>query len=273
MSGVVGELIGTMILITLGCGVVAGVKLKNTNAHGSGWLLITIAWGIAVAISVFAVGQFSGGHLNPAVTIGLAFNGSFPWADVPGYILAQMLGAMIGAVLVYFHYLPHWSITDNPNDKLGIFATGPAIKHSFSNLLSEMLGTFILVLGVLAIGANTLADGLNPLIIGTLITVIGMSLGGTTGFAINPARDLGPRMIHALLPIPGKRDSNWTYAWIPIVGPILGGAFAGLFYKAVFIGTVVNTFWYIGGIIILMLTITYYTSRESDSLDRKTQSI
>jgi glycerol uptake facilitator protein len=264
MSAFVGELIGTMILIIFGCGVVAGSNLKNTYSNSGGWVVITFAWGLAVATGVYAVGKVSGAHLNPAVTLALAFDGSFPWADVPKYILAQMIGAIIGAALVYFHYYPHWKATEDSGSKLGVFSTGPAMPHTTANLFSEMFGTFILVMGILAIGANKFTDGLNPLIVGLLIVVIGMSLGGTTGYAINPARDLGPRIAHAILPIAGKGSSNWGYAWIPIVGPLLGGAFGGVFYKAVFEGEVVSSFWYVLVANVLVLLVAQFTGKKSN---------
>ncbi len=245
MSAFWGEVVGTMILITLGGGVCAGVSLKQSYAANSGWMVITMGWGLAVAVAVYAVGTISGAHLNPAVTLALAFKGDFPWADVPGYIAAQMLGAFLGAVIVYLHYLPHWRETEDAATKLGVFSTGPAIRYPFANLISEIIGTFVLVLSILAIGANKFTEGLNPLIVGFLVVSIGLSLGGTTGYAINPARDLGPRIAHFLLPIPGKGDSNWGYAWIPVVGPLLGGSLGGLFYQAVFQGILTSSFWYI----------------------------
>ena len=189
-----------------------------------------VGWGLAVMVAIYAVGQISGAHINPAVTVSLAVAGKFPWAGVPLYIVAQMIGAIIGATLVYLQYLPHWKETEDPATKLGVFSTSPAVKRTSANLLSEIIGTGILVLGILAIGANSFADGLNPLIVGMLITSIGLSLGGTTGYAINPARDLGPRIAHAILPIAGKGDSNWSYAWVPVVGPLLGGSLGALIY-------------------------------------------
>jgi glycerol uptake facilitator protein len=257
MTSFAAEVVGTALLIILGGGVCAGVNLKKSFAQNSGWIVITMGWGLAVAVAVYAVGPFSGAHLNPALTLALAFNGDFPWGDVPKYIVAQMLGAMIGAVVVYLHYLPHWQETDDPSVKLGVFATSPAVPNYFANLISEMIGTFVLVLGVLAIGANKFADGLNPFIVGFLIVAIGLSLGGTTGYAINPARDLGPRIAHFLLPIPGKGPSNWSYAWVPIVGPILGGSFGGLFYKAVFLGKMTSAFWYVLIAIAAVLTLAF----------------
>lgn len=236
MSPFLGEMIGTMLLIILGDGVVAGVLLNKSKAQNSGWVVITFAWGLAVAVAVYAVGGISGAHLNPAVTIGLASVGKFPWSEVPVYITAQMIGAVVGAMLVWLHYLPHWAATEDPELKLAVFSTGPAIRNSFANLLSEIIGTFVLVLGILTIGANKFAEGLNPLIVGLLVVVIGMSLGGTTGYAINPARDLGPRIAHFVLPIAGKGSSDWAYAWIPVIGPIIGGVLGALFYAVAFGG-------------------------------------
>jgi glycerol uptake facilitator protein len=257
MSPFWGELVGTAILIIFGAGVCANVNLKKSYAYNSGWIVITFGWGLGVAMAVYAVGQFSGAHLNPAVTLGLAFDGDFPWADVPSYIIAQMIGAMIGSAVIYLHFLPHWKETEDPGTKLGVFATSPAIRHHFSNLLSEIIGTFILVLGILSIGANKFTDGLNPFIVGFLIIAIGISLGGTTGYAINPARDLGPRLAHFILPIPGKGTSNWGYSWIPVVGPILGGSLGGLFYHVAFKGQLVSALWYvlIATIVILLISL------------------
>lgn len=265
MSPFWGEVIGTMILIVFGAGVGAGTSLTKSYAKDSGWIVISIAWGLAVTLGVFAVGSISGAHLNPAVTIGLALNGSFAWGDVPGYILAQMIGAIIGAALVFLQYLPHWKATDDQGTKLGVFATSPAIPHTFSNLLSEMLGTFMLVLGLLYIGANEFTKGLNPFAVGLLIIAIGMSLGGTTGYAINPARDLGPRIAHFLLPIPGKGPSNWGYAWIPVVGPILGGSLGAVFYKYMFSGTLGTSFWVVLVANIVVLVLAYVLGEKKQS--------
>lgn len=234
MEVYIAEFFGTALLILLGDGVVAGVLLKGSKAEGSNWWTITIGWGLAVTFGVYLAGMVSGAHINPAVTLGLAAGGEFAWSLVPGYILAQFLGAMFGATLVWLHYYPHWERTEDQGAKLGIFCTAPAIRHTPSNFFSEFLGTFILLLGLMALGANTFSDGLNPMAVGALVVVIGVSLGGTTGYAINPARDLGPRVAHALLPIPGKGGSDWGYAWIPVVAPILGGIAAVLFYQAVF---------------------------------------
>jgi glycerol uptake facilitator protein len=233
-STFIAELVGTTLLLYLGNGVVAGVVLNKSKSQGAGWLVITIAWALAVTMAIYAVGKVSGAHLNPAVTMGLAATGSFPWADVPMYILAQLLGGILGSTLVWLHYFPHWAVTESADDKLACFATGPAIPHTVSNCISEFLGTFVLLFGLSVLGANTFAEGLNPLAVGALITVIGLCLGGTTGWAINPARDLGPRIAHAILPIAGKGGSNWAYAWIPVVMPILGGIAGASVYNLLF---------------------------------------
>lgn len=234
MSTFLGELLGTMLLVLFGCGVVAGVLLKNSKSENAGWIVITTGWGLAVTLAVYAVGTISGAHLNPAVTLSLACVGEFAWENVPTYLLAQLLGAIIGAKLVWLHYLPHWKVTTDTGLKLAVFATGPAIRKTWANLWSELLGTCILMLGLLSIGANKFSDGLNPLVVGGFIVAIGLSLGGPTGYAINPARDLGPRIAHFLLPISGKGSSDWEYAWIPVVGPIIGGALGATLYKAFF---------------------------------------
>ncbi|NNU89932.1 MIP/aquaporin family protein [Anoxybacillus sp. CHMUD] len=264
MTPFIAEVLGTALLIIFGGGVCAAVSLKKSFAQNGGWIVIAMGWGLGVAIAVYVVGQYSGAHLNPAVTLGLAFNGDFPWNQVPEYVLAQMIGAMIGAIFVFLYYLPHWKETEDPNVKLGVFSTGPAIPHRFANLLSEILGTFILILGILAIGANKFTEGLNPLIVGFFIVSIGLSLGGTTGYAINPARDLGPRIAHFILPIPGKGKSNWGYAWIPVIGPLLGGSLGGLFYKAVFKGQMTQSFWYVLVLTVAILAMAFLVEQRKD---------
>jgi glycerol uptake facilitator protein len=236
MSIFTAELVGTAILILFGDGVVAAVLLSHSKAQNGGWIVIALGWGMAVAIAVYAVGEFSGAHINPAVTIGLASIGEASWADVPIYILGQFAGAILGAILVWLAYLPHWEETEDPGLKLAVFCTGPAIRNYRLNFVTEVIGTFILVLGVLAIVANTGAadSGLTPLLVGFLVLAIGLSLGGPTGYAINPARDLGPRIVHALLPLPNKGGSDWGYAWVPGVGPLIGGAIAAGIYNVAF---------------------------------------
>jgi glycerol uptake facilitator protein len=232
MENFLAETIGTAILIILGDGVVAGVLLARSKAQNAGWIVITFGWGLAVAVAVYAVGAISGAHLNPAVTFALAINGVTPWADVPFYVGGEFLGAFIGAVFVWLHYLPHWAETEDPGLKLAVFSTGPAIRNTTANLISEVIGTFVLVFGVLAIGGP--AAPIAPLVIGFLVLAIGLSLGGPTGYAINPARDLGPRIAHAVLPIAGKGSSDWAYSWIPVAGPLIGGAIGAVAYTALF---------------------------------------
>jgi len=235
MSPYFAEFLGTLILILLGDGVVAGAVLKGTKSENAGWLAIVTGWGLAVVLAIYAVGSISGAHINPAVTLALAWSGNFDWNLVPGYCLAQLLGAFTGAVLVYLHYLPHWRLTDSADLKLAVFCTAPAARSRFSNLMSEIIASMVLILAILFIGANRFTEGLNPLVIGLLIISIGLSLGGTTGFAINPARDLGPRIAHFILPIPGKGSSDWSYSWIPVVGPIIGGIVGAWVYQLFFL--------------------------------------
>jgi glycerol uptake facilitator protein len=232
------ETIGTALLILLGDGVVAAVLLNHSKAQNSGWIVITFGWGMAVAMAVFAVGQFSGAHLNPAVTIGFAIEGRTDWGDVPKYLLGEFSGAFIGAFLVYLTYLNHWRPTEDPGLKLAVFSTAPAIRNTVANIITEVVGTFVLVFGVMAIFANKSmgTEPLGALIVGLLVLAIGLSLGGPTGYAINPARDLGPRIMHAILPIPGKGPYDWGYAWIPVVGPLIGAAIAAEAFKAFYPG-------------------------------------
>ena len=239
MQAYIAEFIGTMILIILGDGVVAGVLLRNSKAENSGWIVITFGWGMAVAIAVYCVFQFSGGYINPAVTIAAAVTGGLEWAVVPGYIIAQFLGAFVGGVIVWLAYLPHWPETEDAGLKLGVFCTAPAIYNTPANLITEIIGTFMLVFGVFGIFAYSgevggSAAALNPLLVGLLVLGIGLSLGGPTGYAINPARDLGPRIAHAVLPIAGKGGSDWGYSWIPVVGPIIGGIVGAVLFTLLF---------------------------------------
>lgn len=260
MSPFWGEVLGTMILILFGAGVCAGANLTKSYAKDAGWVVISIAWGLGVTLGVYAVGSISGAHLNPAVTVGLAWTGDFAWNDVPLYILGQLIGAFLGACIIFLQYLPHWKETKDPGAKLGVFSTGPAIPHTFSNLLSEIIGTFVLLLGLQFIGAGQFTEGLNPIAVGLLIVAIGMAFGGTTGYAINPARDLGPRIAHAVLPIAGKGSSNWKYSWIPVVGPLLGGSLGALFHKAVFNNAMTTEFWIVLVVTVIVLGIAYFMS-------------
>ncbi len=237
-SPFLGELFGTMFLIILGDGVVANVLLERSKGQNAGWIVITTGWAFAVMVGVFISGLFgsSAAHINPAVTVGLAVAGNFAWGDVPGFIIAQMVGAIIGAIIVWLAYMPHWAPTQDPGLKLAVFSTAPAIRNPIWNTVTEIVGTIVLVMGVAAIfdmtGSPTAmgipVDGLGPFLVGALVWGIGLSLGGPTGYAINPARDLGPRIAHQLLPIAGKGDSDWGYSWVPVVGPIIGGILAGI---------------------------------------------
>ncbi len=251
---IIGEIIGTMILIILGDGVVANVILSKTKGNGSGWIVITAGWGMAVFVAVFMTATLSGAHINPAVTLGLAISGQWGgefftgWGDVPVYIVSQLLGAMLGALLVWLSYYQHFEAEEDPNTILGTFSTGSEIRNPVFNFITEVVGTFVLMFGVLsiagialtgAVGGNVLegsiavtTGALGALPVALLVFSIGMSLGGPTGYAINPARDLGPRIMHQILPISGKRDSDWSYSWIPILGPFVGATIAALLWTA-----------------------------------------
>jgi len=227
------EFLGTMILVLLGDGVVAAVSLKKSKAEGAGWVAIALGWGAAVTIGVYVAGSMGPAHINPAVTLAMAIIGNFEWALVIPFILAQTAGAFVGAGLVWLTYLPHFKETKDEASILGIFATGPAIRHTVSNVISEIIGTFVLVFALMMFGKNIFADGLNPLVVGILVLSIGLSLGGATGYAINPARDLGPRLAHQFLPIPNKGASDWAYSWIPVVAPMLGAVIAAVLYMVI----------------------------------------
>jgi glycerol uptake facilitator protein len=240
MSPFLAEFFGTAILIVLGDGVVANVVLNRSKGQNSGWIVITAGWACAVTIAVYCVVGVSGAHLNPAVSVALATTGAFPWAKVPGYIVAQVAGGLAGGVIVWLMYLPHWAATADPASKLGVFSTVPAIRAPGPNFLAEFIGGFALVFALLAVlspanlvPGSDLAKGLGPLLVGVIVMSIGLSLGGPTGYAINPARDLGPRLAHALLPIAGKGGSDWSYAWIPVLGPTLGGVAGGFVYHLI----------------------------------------
>jgi glycerol uptake facilitator protein len=236
------ETIGTALLIILGNGVVACVLLHSSKGENSGWIVITFGWGMAVMVGVYAVIQFDGAQLNPAVTLGYAIRGTahggIAWSTVPARIAGEFVGAFIGATIVWIAYYSHWAPTEDAGAKLACFSTGPAIRNTAANLATEIIGTFVLVFGVMAIFGNKAPTtiGLSPLLVAFLIFAIGLSLGGPTGYAINPARDLGPRIMHAILPIAGKGSSDWSYAWIPVVGPLVGGALGAVAYIAFFPG-------------------------------------
>ena len=237
------ELLGTGALILLGDGVVAGVLLARSKAQNSGWIVITTAWAFAVFVGVVIAGPMSGAHINPAVTLGIALNGGIGWDLAVVYWAAQMIGAFLGAVLVFLHYYPHWSETEDADLKLAVFSTGPAVRAPAWNLLSEIVGTFVLMFTIFAFSQpNTTAPAsLGAFPVAFLVLVIGLSLGGTTGYAINPARDLGPRIAHFVLPIPGKRDSDWAYSWVPVLGPMIGAALAYLVWNLGFTNFIVKS--------------------------------
>lgn len=241
MSPFAAELIGTMVMILLGDGVVANVVLNKTKGFGAGWITITTAWALAVFTGVVIAGPYSGAHLNPAITIGFAITEKFPWSDVPIYIIAQMIGAALGSLLVWIIYYDHFNVTDNPDTKLGVFCTAPEIRHNIINFSCEIIGTFVLMFSVFYItGAELIADvdtttpiglgSIGAIPVAFIVWAIGLSLGGVTGYAINPARDLAPRIMHAILPISGKGSSHWDYAWIPVFGPLIGSGIAALVY-------------------------------------------
>ena len=240
MSPLLAELLGTALLVILGDGVVANVVLQRTKGHEGGWIVITAGWAFAVTLAVYSVGSISGAHLNPAVTIGLATIGTFPWSSVAGYVIAQVAGGFLGAIVVWLAYLPHWEATPDGDAKLAVFCTAPAIRNPRANVITEIIGTFVLVLGILAVlspanlaQGSDWSRGLGPLLVGAIVWSIGLSLGGPTGYAINPARDLGPRLAHAVLPLPNKGSSDWGYAWVPIAGPIIGGVLGALCYQVI----------------------------------------
>lgn len=238
MTPFIAELLGTMLMILLGNGVVANVLLNDTKGNNSGWMVITTAWGLAVFVGVTVAGPYSGAHFNPAITIGLAIAGKFPWSSVLPYIVAQFIGAFIGAFLVWIMYYDHYKRTNSPDSILATFSTGPAVRNYVSNISSEIIGAFVLFFTIMYITGAEITPSKTPVGLGSvgalpvalLVWVIGLSLGGTTGYAINPVRDLGPRIMHAILPIKGKGTSDWKYAWIPVLGPIVGCALAALLY-------------------------------------------
>ena len=237
MQNFTAEMIGTMVLVLLGNGAVANVLLKRSKGENSGWIVIATGWGFAVAMAVYIAGWVSGGHINPAVTIGFIAIGELSLKEAIPYISGQMTGAFIGAILVWLAYMPHWKETDNADHKLLAFCTMPAIRSRRHNFVTEVIGTAMLLLGVLGINNthNGIGSGIGPYLVGLLVFAIGLSLGGPTGYAINPARDLAPRIAHFLLPIPGKRDSDWSYSWVPVLGPIVGCLLGAFLYKLIFV--------------------------------------
>ena len=236
MTPFISEIVGTALLLLLGGGVVANVLLNKTIGNNSGWLVITIGWALAVYVAVVVTGPYSGAHINPAVSIGLSIAGKFSWKSLPSYIVAQMIGSMLGSFFVWFFYKIHFEATENAETKKAVFCTAPAIRNKFYNLMSEIIGTFILVFTILNFTQATILDtkeiiglgSLGAIPVSLLVLAIGISLGGTTGYAINPARDLGPRIIYSILPIKNKAPSDWSYSWIPVIGPILGSSIAAI---------------------------------------------
>lgn len=236
MTSFIAEIIGTLLLILLGGGVVANVVLKYTKGHNGGWIVITTGWALAVYVGVVVAAPYSGAHLNPAVTLGLAIAGTFSWQEVPSYIVAQFIGAMTGAFLVWALYRRHFEATEDKELKKAVFCTAPAIRDVATNLLSEIIGTFVLIFTVLYFTDASISEqetviglgSLGAIPVAFLVWAIGLSLGGTTGYGINPARDLGPRIMHAILPIKGKGETDWSYSWIPVIGPLLGASIAAL---------------------------------------------
>ena len=247
MSVYLAEVIGTMLLIIFGNGVVANVLLGKSKGQNSGWIVITAGWAVGVMMAVYAVGRVSGAHLNPAVSLAMASIGALPWSQVPGYLFSQLAGGFLGAVVVWLAYLPHWAETESSAAKLSVFCTVPAVRRYSANFLTEVIGTAVLLFGILAIAANSqeiatpgdinlalvFNHGLQPALVGLLVWGLGLSLGGPTGYAINPARDLGPRLAHAVLPIAGKGHSDWAYSWVPLLGPLAGGILGAWFFKVV----------------------------------------
>ena len=240
MTPFLAEFLGTALVILLGNGVVANVVLTGTKGNGGGWMVITTAWALAVFVGVVVSAPYSGAHLNPAVTFALAISGKFEWAQVPIYMLAQLLGAMLGSLLVWIKYKDHFLVTDDKGLKLAVFSTGPAIRNAISNLTSEIIGSFVLLFVIFYFTTAEIVDTKTPVGLGSLgaipvmflVWAIGLSLGGTTGYAINPVRDLGPRIMHSLLPVSGKGSSDWSYSWIPVMGPMIGASLAAVLYLA-----------------------------------------
>lgn len=266
MNVYLAEFIGVTMLIFFGCGVLAGNSLKTSGSHQAGNVAINISWGCTVAMVIYCLGDISGAHINPAVTIMQAVRGTFEWSLVPGYVLAQIAGGMFGGVLVYFQFINHWEKTDDPQAKLTIFATAPTIRNNLANFFSEYIVTFALVFCILGLDKNTFPSGLKPLAVGCLIFLVGTSFGGVTGAALNPARDLGPRLAHFFLPIPGKGSSDFKYAWIPVVAPIMGAITSGLVHLALYDGVVDYRLYTMIGVTIATFVGIKLMSKNEDSI-------
>lgn len=260
LEQIIAEFFGTMVLLVFGAGVVANVVLKGTKGNNSGWIVITFGWGLGVAIAVYTINYITGAHINPAVTFALMVNGEMEIVDGLGYMAAQFVGAGVGSALVFYAYYPHFKSEEDPGAKLAVFSTGPAIRHTPSNFFSEVIGTFMLLFGIQGIFAsgNGVGGEMGPLLVGFLVVVIGLTLGGTSGYAINPARDLGPRIAHFLLPIPGKGKSDWNYSWIPVVGPLVGGALGLIAYRTIYEGQNLTMLLVMLAVFIILQAATFF---------------
>lgn len=265
MNVYLAEFIGVTMLIFFGCGVLAGNALKSSGSYKAGNVAINIAWGCTVAMVIYSVGDISGAHINPAITIMQAVKGTFEWNLVPGYIIAQIAGGLFGGFLVYLQFINHWEKTDDPKAKLTIFATAPSIKNNMANFFSEYIVTFGLAFCIQGMDTNIFIDGVKPLAVGCLIFLVGTSFGGVTGAALNPARDLGPRLAHLLLPIAGKGSSDFKYSWIPIVAPIMGATTSGLVHLALYEGVVDNRLYVMLGLTILAFALIKMFSKDNKS--------
>lgn len=267
LEQIVAEFFGTTSLLIFGTGVVANVVLKGTKGNNSGWIVIAFGWGLGIALSVYAINYITGAHINPAVTFALLVDGQMELGTALGYMAAQLVGAGVGSALIFYMYYPHFKAEEDPGTKLAVFSTSPAIRHTPSNFFSEVLGTFMLLFGIQGIFAagNGVGGDLGPLLVGLLVTVIGLTLGGTSGYAINPARDLGPRIAHFLLPIPGKGSSDWNYSWIPVVGPLVGGALGLLSYHAIFSGAELGTLFIMLAVFVVLQAATFFIKLDGQA--------
>lgn len=267
LEQIVAEFFGTTSLLIFGTGVVANVVLKGTKGNNSGWIVIAFGWGLGIALSVYAINYITGAHINPAVTFALLVDGQMELGTALGYMAAQLVGAGVGSALIFYMYYPHFKAEEDPGTKLAVFSTSPAIRHTPSNFFSEVLGTFMLLFGIQGILAagNGVGGDLGPLLVGLLVTVIGLTLGGTSGYAINPARDLGPRIAHFLLPIPGKGSSDWNYSWIPVVGPLVGGALGLLSYHAIFSGAELGTLFIMLAVFVVLQAATFFIKLDGQA--------
>ncbi len=267
LEQIIAEFFGTMSLLIFGAGVVANVVLKGTKGNNSGWIVIAFGWGLGVALSVYAINYITGAHINPAVTFALLVDGQMELGTALGYMAAQFVGAGVGSAIVFYMYYPHFKAEEDAGAKLAVFSTGAEIRNTPANFFSEVVGTFMLLFGIQGIFAagNEVTAGVGPLLVGLLVAVIGLSLGGTTGYAINPARDLGPRIAHFLLPVPGKGSSDWNYSWIPVVGPFVGGALGLLTYHAVFSGAALGTLFIMLAVFVVLQAATFFIKLDGQA--------